>query len=100
MPIFEVYNEDGSLQMNLASRLTRVLGVLNVNLNAAGSHLDSRLKLGTPWYYVALPSGYNIVGFKNPVFTFNDNVMSWTGNPGGGTTMGQIAYGIYSNGSN
>lgn len=98
-PVFEVYNEDGSLQMNLASRLTKFLGALQINLSATGSHFDAELRLGTPWYFVAIPEGFSVAGFKNPIVTFNNGTMTWTAD-GGGNTPGWICYGVYSNGNN
>lgn len=99
-PVFELYNSDGTLQINLASRLTKYLGAISVNLLVSGSHSDQELRGGTPWSYVYLPQGYNPAVFKNPVITFSDGVMTWTSPVGGGVTMGTIVYGVYSNGAN
>lgn len=99
LPVFELYNPDGSLQLNLASRLTKYLGSINVNLSVSGSHYDPELLNGTPWYFVFVPAGYNPAAFKNPEITFDNGTLKWTVGTNM-TTMGAIAYGVYSNGSN
>lgn len=99
MPIFELYNADGSLQMDLSSKLSKYLGAINVNLSASGSHTDADLSKGTPWYYVCIPSSVNVRGFRNPSVSFSGGVMSWASETNF-VTMGAIIYGIYSNGSN
>lgn len=77
----EVYRSDGSIQMALADRLTRVAGI--VTISAAGSvTVDSTY--GTPWG-VLIP---NSNGPYQPP-TFSGNTISWT------VTSGILVYGVY-----
>ncbi len=99
-PVFELYNADGTLQINLASRLTKFLGSLTINLNAAGSIVDSRLLEGTGWY-ACLNTDTNFRDNITPSVSFSGNTMSWSqGSYGAGYYPGTLIYGVYSNGSN
>lgn len=99
-PVFEIYNADGSLQINLASRLTKYLGSIEINLNASGSLVDSRFLEGTGWYS-CLNVDTNFRDNMPPVVTFSDSTMTWTrGSFGAAYIPATLVYGVYSNGSN
>lgn len=98
-PVFELYNADGTLQLNLASRLTKYLGSVTITSTVAGSISDPRLLQGTPWFVYTGPNEQAQARATVPDVVFSGSTMSWSAGIGTATTM-IIAYGIYSNGSN
>ncbi|WP_430448205.1 MAG: hypothetical protein ACQZ2J_15680 [Pseudomonas piscis] len=98
---FDVYNADGTLQMDLASRLTRVLGVVDVNIAVDGSLNNSELLNGTPWFVITIESGTFDAGGLLPTVKFSGATLTWTRNMFGvGNYPARLIYGVYSNGSN
>lgn len=96
-PVFEVYNADGSLQMNLASRLTKYLGSVRVG-TSAGSLTDPGLAQGTPWYLFAGEAQTRLRMWPLPEITFANQTMYWTASAPEEQMV--VLYGVYSNGSN
>ncbi|WP_339406595.1 hypothetical protein [Pseudomonas helleri] len=100
MPVvFELYNEDGSLQFDLTARLTKYLGTVQTTPGSAGNISDAKLATGTPWY-VILPSAHispeigRSVGI--PEVTFSGTSMQWSAISGEANPAGcVITYGIY-----
>jgi hypothetical protein len=73
MPTFELYNADGSLQLDLSSRITKVLGMQYIT--AAGSLSHAGFASGTLFY------AFNLAGNTRPGYptvTQNGNTISWT----------------------
>lgn len=100
-PVFEVYNADGSLQMNLSSRLTKFLGAFTFDLAVSGSLVDPILQQGTPWYCCLAETDNYAQGSLLPVVTFSGSTMHWERRAFGSTGgLGTLIYGVYSNGSN
>lgn len=97
--IFELYNDDGSLQLDLASRLSKYLGSVNITRGVPGSLVNDDLREGTPWYSY-LGTSSNFRDNMPPTVTFSDNRMSWDNGGGGPTEVAIIIYGVYSNGGN
>lgn len=98
---FDVYNSDGTLQMDLASRLTRVLGVVEVNVAVSGSLNNPELLSGTPWFVITNESGLFDAGGLLPTVKFSGATMTWTRNMSWvGNYPARLTYGVYSNGSN
>lgn len=104
MPKFEIFNQDGSLRINLASRLTKMLGTIDTTLGASGSIQNDYLKMGTAWYTLScsfqpapgrgqVPSGVTINKTTGVLSWFPQGAVS---NP----NFLRITYGVYSNGQN
>lgn len=100
-PIFEVYNADGSLQMNLSSRLSKFLGSITIELGASGSIYDDNLKLGTPWHCCVSAQEATAGGTFLPDISVSNGTLTWNRNFFGSTNLlATIIYGVYSNGVN
>ena len=101
MPKFELFRPDGSLEMNLASRLTKFLGSVSINLNQSGSLVNPDLLIGTPWYVCFSEADNFSQGSYVPNITFSGDTMTWTRTSSGTAFFaGTILYGVYSNGQN
>ena len=88
MPIFELYNADGSLQFDLAARVPRVLGTIDIS--AAGSLSHPGLATGELFYFFGLPIGLGrLTGY--PAVTSNGGTIAWTAP----STPLQLTYGVY-----
>lgn len=100
-PVFEIYNADGSLQLNLSSRLSKNLGSIAIQLSVSGSIYDENLKMGTPWYCCFSASEATAAGTFLPEISVSNGTLTWTSNFFGTTNLaGTIIYGVYSNGVN
>lgn len=88
MPVFEVYNPDGSLQFNLAGRVPRILGT--VTITAAGSLVDAGLLTGTLFYTLNPAVGnYRVDGY--PAVSLSGSTLTWAA-PTGSLIL---TYGVY-----
>lgn len=93
---FELFRPDGTLEINLASRLTKYLGIVDIGITGGGSLSDARFLQGTPWYmYLGTTRTAFFAGPTGEV-SFSGSVMSWSRND----SPARIMYGIYSNGQN
>lgn len=82
--IFELYNEDGSLQLNLSSRITTVLGTLYIT--EAGAMNVPALSRGQLFYvFNPAPGPTPYVGLY-PQVTQDGTTLRWT-KPGNGCYM-------------
>lgn len=100
-PIFELYNSDGTLQLNLASRLTKYLGSVQTSAQASGSISNGYLGSGTPWHSVSMESDNYSTGGIPPNVSFSGTTMSWVPDAqASANSPCTIIYGIYSNGAN
>lgn len=78
MPIFELYNADGSLQLDMSSRITKVLSFQRIT--TAGSFSNVGFSQGTMFYAFTLETATStFTGF--PVITQSGNTVSWTAPP-------------------
>ena len=96
--IFELYNPDGTLQLDLASKLSKYLGSVSIVRGTAGSITDNDLLEGEPWH-TYLGTSSNFRDNMPPTISFSGNQMSWSGG-GGPVESAIIIYGVYSNGGN
>jgi hypothetical protein len=87
MPTFELYNADGTLQLDLSSRITKVLGTLYIT--GAGSLSNAGLAAGTLFYVFNVTGQYIKPGY--PTITQNGTTISWTAPP----SPVHMTYGIY-----
>lgn len=88
MPVFEVYNADGSLQFDLAARVPRILGSLTIT--AGGSLGDAALLTGLLYYTLNPALGnYQIGGY--PAVWQSGSTLNW-GAPNGALIL---TYGVY-----
>lgn len=72
--IFELYNADGSLQLNLSSRITTTLGTIMIT--EAGSMNVPGLGRGALFYVFNPQVGANTLG-RYPRVTQNGTTLSW-----------------------
>lgn len=72
--IFELYNADGSLQLDLSNRITTILGT--VLISDAGSMNVPALARGTLFYVFNPQVGANTLG-RYPKVTQNSTTLSW-----------------------
>lgn len=79
MPVvFELYNADGTLQLNISSRITKVLSFQRIT--AAGSYVSEAFGKGTMFFSFTLEAGTStFTGF--PAVAQNGNTVSWTAPP-------------------
>lgn len=76
MPVFELYNADGSLQLDLSSRITKLLGSLEIS--QAGSFYSEGFSKGT-LFYLFSPSRFGFANWtRYPTITLSGNTLSWT----------------------
>lgn len=78
MPVFELYNADGSLQLDISSRITKVLYFQRIT--AAGSFANAGFSRGTMFYALTLEqANWSFTGY--PTVTQNGVTVSWTAPP-------------------
>ncbi|MCI8210788.1 hypothetical protein AUC61_14720 [Pseudomonas sp. S25] len=73
MPVFELYNADGSLQFDMAGRVPRILGSLVIS--GAGSLINEGLRTGEMFYTLNLTDAGLTTGV--PSVTAVGNTLSW-----------------------
>jgi hypothetical protein len=88
MPVFELYNADGSLQFDLSARVPRVLGT--VAISAAGSLSHAGLATGELFYFFGLPVSLGRLT-AHPTVTASGTTLSWTAP----STPVQLTYGVF-----
>lgn len=96
MPVFEIFNPDGSLQFDMSNRLSKYLGYIQIQGNTPGSLLNPRFTEAIPWYTVTPSIDFNPATGRvpsNPTVTFIQGTMSWSGGTGGVSYI--ITYGVY-----
>lgn len=99
MPVFEIYNPDGTLQISLSSRLTKYLGVVTLTGSSSITVTNDKLKQGTPWFYICVSVNNNARGYVNPTVSFGTESISCSVQARADSVI-NVVYGIYSNGSN
>lgn len=86
----QVWDENGSVLVDGATRMSSVLGI--VSITAAGSLSNADLAKGTPWYVVNNPDRLG----RGIRVTVSGTTISWTvttlGTPSGPS---QLIYGVY-----
>jgi len=88
MPLYEIFNADGSLKVDLASRIPRVLGVITIG--AAGSLSDPGFATGVLFYTLnPAPGSYTLNGYPN--VSLSGTTLSW----GAPTASLLLTYGVY-----
>ncbi len=87
MPVFELYNPDGSLQFDMAGRVPRFLG--GRVITAAGTLVDPGLLTGAMFYTVNMVEAGLTDG--TPAVTVSGQTLRWTAP---GRAM-YLSYGVY-----
>lgn len=93
-PVFELYNADGTLHLNLASGITKVLGVANlVNPTYSGSIQVPEFSSNRGWFCVLSSQGrwfYSACSVE-----ISGNTLSWSTYMVASPEYPIIQYGIY-----
>lgn len=94
--IFELYNADGSLQIDLSNQIPKTLGVMTLNSNngaVSQSVTRPEWSSGRPWWFMTSARSTMVM---QPEFTMNGNTLtcniSVSGSPG---WVYQVVYGVY-----
>lgn len=77
MPVFELYNADGSLQLNLGSRVPKIL--THQYITAAGAYADAAFTKGQMFYIFNPIADSRLDSY--PTVTQNGTTVSWTTPP-------------------
>lgn len=80
MPVFEIYNADGSLQLDLTNRITRILTFQRIT--AAGSFYSDGFFRGTMFFAFTLEAATNtFTGYPTITQSMDRGTVSWTAPP-------------------
>lgn len=91
-----IYDSSGQVMVNVADRLARILGSVNVG-TTNGSINVPEFSLGIPFYFLRANGPQQ--GTFPPTITFSGTTLSWSQpsgyNSGWDKTPGTLFYGIY-----
>jgi hypothetical protein len=88
MPVYEIYNADGSLQFDLSGRVPRILGSLTIS--AAGSLSNPGFLKGALFYTLNPTANFSkLNGY--PAVTLSGQTLSW----GAPSEPLILIYGVY-----
>lgn len=91
----QVWDENGQLEVDVTSRLTRIIGSFTTTegVNVSGSVVDDRLLDGQPWYVIQqTPSSRPWL----PIISISGNTISWSSRGGSSVTRSvNVVYGVY-----
>lgn len=91
---FQTFDEAGNVLVDLSTRLTRITGEGTTTPNVAGAVMIPGVISSTPFFIVLTTPHYpfnSVNTVQLPTFTLNDNILSWTAEPGSASFM----YGAY-----
>lgn len=93
-PVFELYNFDGTLHLNIASGITKVLGVANlVNPTYAGSITVPEFAGNRPWFCILTSQGQWF--YSSCTVEISGTTLSWSTYTVAAPEYPIIQYGIY-----
>lgn len=102
VPLFSIFNADGSVQADLNTRLPRILGRAIIGINGASN--DARGTITHPEFGVSgkpfvIPLGWSSNGPGSlPAVRIHDTYIEWYYQPSayaGGKISGRVIYGVY-----
>lgn len=81
----QVFDENGALQMDLTSRVSRIVAIIGVGAGA-GSYANDAFVTGQPYHYMTSDGNeFSFGGSVRKTVSFSGNVCTWSA--GAATTL-------------